>query len=166
MIESFPSQPTNQACVRDRALGTSMTCLDTRTSARSSGGVARTTEPTARTAHATSHIARSRRQTCSVANIALCCALFEILFMDTIHEHYSWIWVVTTLLIKIYSIQCKDKKTYCANLYLKSSTSFFFFVKNKISPNNEILYKIKINNLKVINFLKILFVNPIYNKLI
>ena len=44
---------------------------------------------------------------------------------------YDKFYILITLLIKIYFIQCKDKKTYQANLYLKSSTSYFFLFCEK-----------------------------------
>ena len=45
--ESFLSRPTDQACARNRALGAHTIGLGIHMSARTSGGAARATEPTA-----------------------------------------------------------------------------------------------------------------------
>ena len=72
-------------------------------SARTSGDAARTIEPPActvcETARMTVKIETSlSQQTCPVANSALCCAMFELLFMDTIQKKKTpKIWGVTPL---------------------------------------------------------------------
>ena len=81
MTKSFLSRPTDQAYARDRALDARTTGLGTRMSSSNRADLA--------------HSACDRkhsvcdRQVCPVANHARCCAMFEILFMDTVHRHCS-----------------------------------------------------------------------------